>query len=139
MMDDNAPQRINDTRIRCVGCGYELSGAVVGGTCPECGKPIRDSLRLGVAQHATTTSANAIVGLILGCLGIVSSCLILSPFAIWLYYRTKEDVARGNASPDSMGIATAGLVLGWIGTALLILSCCVTGGWLALVIGLGFA
>jgi uncharacterized membrane protein YidH (DUF202 family) len=136
MMDGQEPTRLDDTRVRCVGCGYELSGTAIGGTCPECGRPTRDSIRAARrVSHNSSTSSSAIVGLVLSILGLISGCLIVSPFAIWLYYRTRDEVARGDASPDSMGIATAGLVMGWIGTALLLLSCCFGIAWVFLVAG----
>ncbi len=36
---------ISETTVRCSGCGYNLTGAVIGGRCPECGVPVEHALR----------------------------------------------------------------------------------------------
>lgn len=121
---DELPRPIEASSYRCIGCGFDLTGSAIGGSCPECGRPVKESLRVSTGRHNGTNSSYATVSLVLGIVGLVTSCVILSPFAIWLYYKAREDVARGVASPDSMGMATAGLVLGWIGTVLMIGGCC---------------
>lgn len=60
--------------------------------------------------------------MVLGIIGI-AACGLVGPFAIWLYYRAKDEVARGVAPPSSMGMAKAGLVLGWISTILTFVGC----------------
>lgn len=36
---------ISETTVRCSGCGYNLTGAVIGRQCPECGVPVEHALR----------------------------------------------------------------------------------------------
>ena len=120
---DECPTPVEPSSYRCLGCGFDLSGSAVGGTCPECGRPVQESLRVATAKQGTNNS-NATMSLVLGIIGVVA-CGLVAPFAIWLYYKAKEDIAQGIASPDSMGLATAGMVLGWIGTVLMIGGCCI--------------
>ena len=37
---------------KCLSCDYPLQGLAPDGNCPECGKPIRDSLPVGTGAHA---------------------------------------------------------------------------------------
>lgn len=60
-------------------------------------------------------TSNGLVSLILGVLGI-ALCPLTAPVAIWL----ARDVRRRYApSHDQAKLAQAGLILGWIGVALL--------------------
>ncbi|MFN3167240.1 MAG: DUF4190 domain-containing protein [Phycisphaeraceae bacterium] len=113
------PPSVRSSSYACSRCGYDLSGSVVGGACPECGAPVSESLRLAPQQQGGT-STNALISMILGIVGI-AACGLVGPFAIWLYYRAKEDVRRGVAAPSSMGMAKAGLILGWVSTVLTVL------------------
>ncbi len=103
------PAPISSSSYRCAQCGYDLSGSAVGGRCPECGSPVGESLRLA-AQHGGNTT-NAMLSMVLGIIGI-TACGLVAPFAIWLYYRAKEDVRTGISPPSCMGMAKAGLVMG---------------------------
>lgn len=38
-----------DTALRCVDCGYDLSGTAVGGQCPECGLPVTKSVAMSAS------------------------------------------------------------------------------------------
>lgn len=45
----------DDSNHRCINCGYDLSGLVEGGACPECGLPVERSMRavrLGDCPHS---------------------------------------------------------------------------------------
>jgi uncharacterized Tic20 family protein len=114
------PRPVQPSSYTCNRCGYDLSGSVVGGGCPECGTPVSESLRLSPQQQRSGNNTNALLSMILGIVGI-TACGLLGPFAIWLYYRAKEDVRLGIAPPGSMGMAKAGLVLGWVSTILTVL------------------
>lgn len=124
------PSEIDSTSYTCIGCGYDLSGSAIGGDCPECGASVKQSLRVAQDREQSGNSSSATICLVLGIIG-VTACGLVAPFAIWQYYRVRDEVARGVASPGSMGMAKAGLVLGWVGTAFLLLTCVIWGGLLA--------
>ncbi len=76
------------------------------------------------ALPATDTQATAslvigIVGLVTGSLCCIT--LVLSPVAIYLGYSAKKRIAESHGRLKGEGMATAGLVLGIIGTVLGIL------------------
>lgn len=59
----------------------------------------------------------AVWSLVLGLLGVLAGCLFFTGVpAIVLGYSARRAVARGEA--DNEGMATAGIVLGWVATAL---------------------
>jgi hypothetical protein len=37
---------LSDTGVVCPKCGYNLTGATIGGYCPECGTPVEHALRV---------------------------------------------------------------------------------------------
>ena len=111
---DHHPSEIRGTLLTCIECGYDLSGTPLGGFCPECGTPVQRSI---ATPGATRSSNAAVTSMVLGILSIVV-CGLIGPFAIWQYYVAREEVRRGHASRDSMSMATAGLILGWISIAL---------------------
>jgi len=80
-------------------------------------------------------SSRAIWSLVLGILGLIL-CGLLAPFARWLGAAELRDIKAG-LSPDSgQGLATAGMVLGIIGTVFLVISCCGALVYLLFWIGL---
>ena len=105
----------------CNGCGYDLSGSAIGGVCPECGMPVQESLRTSTVSSGSP-SGTAITCMVLG-ISSLAACGLIGPFAIWLYYKTRNDVQAGLADPSSMGMAKAGLITGWIATGLTLIAC----------------
>ena len=80
-------------------------------------------------------SSRAIWSLVLGILGLIL-CGLLAPFAWWLGASELRDIKAG-LSPDSgQGLATAGMVLGIIGTVFLAISCFVALVYLLFWIGI---
>ena len=72
-------------------------------------------LRGGAIMQREPASNRAIWSLVLGILGLIL-CGLLAPFAWWLGAAELRDIKAG-LSPDSgQGLATAGMVLGIIGT-----------------------
>ena len=68
---------------------------------------------------------------VLGLLGLITGCLILSPIA-WSMGNDYEKKCRAAGhEPDGLGVA--GRIMGIIGTALLALGCCFFGA--AMVLG----
>lgn len=129
-MDDGYEQ-IAPTSYHCSHCGYDLSGSAIGGSCPECGTPVADSLRFAAGQTGGGgNSTMATTSLILGIIGL-TACGLVGPVAIYFYYRAKADIEAGIASPGSLGTAKAGLILGWISTVLLLGVCVFYGALVA--------
>lgn len=64
---------------------------------------------------------------------------IVAPFAWWLGAAERKAIREGRRDPEGRGLALAGMVLGIIGTALLVLGIAVVL-WLvgALVLGFGW-
>ena len=71
----------------------------------------------GAAQR---TSGYAIASLVLGIAGFFVIPLIPSVLAVIFGKRAKDEI-RANSSIGGDGLATAGVVLGWIGIALCVL------------------
>jgi hypothetical protein len=97
----------------CRACGEPLAGARF---CPRCGAP-------AVAGHHASegTSGNAIASLVLGIAGLVIFPLVPSILAIVLGRSAKRDI-RQRPGLEGEGLATAGIVLGWVGVALIALA-----------------
>jgi len=74
-------------------------------------------------MQSEPASSRAIWSLVLGILGLIL-CGILAPFAWWLGAAELRDIKAGLAPSSGQGLATAGMVLGIIGTVFLMLGCC---------------
>ena len=72
------------------------------------------------APHSSSASARAYASLVLGILGLIV-CTPLSPLAWYLGWAERRDIRAGTESPAGDEIATAGMVLGMVGTALMAL------------------
>jgi hypothetical protein len=97
----------------CRSCGAELAGAHF---CPRCGARA-DAVR----PVSEGTSGNAIASLVLGILGFVVFPLVPSILAIVLGRSAKRDIAA-RPGLGGEGMATAGIVLGWIGVAVIVVA-----------------
>jgi len=64
--------------------------------------------------------SSAVLALVLGILGLVSVGL-LAPFAWWIGRAEEMAIADGRRDPANLQMATAGKVLGIVGTILLVL------------------
>mgnify|MGYP005839489497 CR=1 FL=1 len=117
---DNPYRPVQGSDIRCTRCGYDLSGSQVGGSCPECGTRVSESLRpRGTGQQ---NAPNSVACLVCGILSL-TVCGLLGPIAIALYYSAKGHYDGGGYSASSMSMAKAGLITGIIATVLLVLVC----------------
>ena len=97
----------------CRSCGGELAGAHF---CPRCGA--RADVGSPVSEG---TSGNAIASLVLSIVGLVFFPLVPSIIAIVLGRSAKRDI-RQRPGLAGEGMATAGIVLGWVGVALIALA-----------------
>jgi len=112
------PGSVGSTKITCHVCGYDLSGSAVGGVCPECGTPVQQSLRPAMSS-TSGESGTAMTCMILGILSIVV-CGICGPIAIGLASKARREINMGLPGPSSETYVKAGLITGWIGTAIML-------------------
>lgn len=75
----------------------------------------------GVQVSAGETSGKAIASLVLGIGGFVIFPFVLSILAIVFGHQAKREIAQRQGLGGA-GLATAGIVLGWIGVALVVLA-----------------
>lgn len=66
---------------------------------------------------AASTSGRATTSLILGIVGILC-CQLCAPFAWWLGSKEIQAIKAGQSPAGGQGVATAGMILGIIGTIL---------------------
>jgi uncharacterized membrane protein YjgN (DUF898 family) len=69
-----------------------------------------------------SSSSQAVWSLVLGILGIIC-CPILAPIAWWMGSSQLKAIRAGQGAAKGEGMAQAGMILGIIGTVLLVLSC----------------
>jgi hypothetical protein len=69
-------------------------------------------------------STTAIISLITGILGVTFLPVIGSIIALITGYMARKEINESNGTLAGSGMATAGIVLGWIGIALLCLFAC---------------
>jgi len=109
---------VSGTGISCSKCGYNLTGATIGGKCPECGSLVSPN------YGAMPSSGWAVASMVLGIVSIPTCIcfglppLICGPLAIVFYVVAKKQIDSGAYSTQSNGMAIAGLVCGIIGTIL---------------------
>ena len=97
--------------LRCFACGHALSGTNAERRCPECHADFAE---------ARSTSVQAIVSLVLGCVGagvfffVWPVAIALSIPSIIFGHIALIQVRRGDAGGASKGLAITGLVFGWL-------------------------
>ncbi len=108
----------------CSRCGNELSASSQ--FCPNCGQALQSAPSNAAAapatarQHAPRTDPKAITSMVLGMLSI---SILLSVFAgipaVILGHLSKASIRRSNGRLKGEGMATAGLIMGYISLFLL--------------------
>jgi hypothetical protein len=88
-------------------------------------------------QPAQQNSTTAIISLIAGILGLVAFPIIGSIIAVITGHMAKNEIARSGGAIGGGGLATAGLILGYIGVGLTVLGLCGFGLFLGLPLCLG--
>ena len=83
-----------------------------------------DALPEGIPQTAPNSTL-ALVSLIAGILGLTFLPTIGSIVAVVTGYMGKKEIRESGGVLGGDGMATAGLILGWIGVALLLIGICV--------------
>jgi len=120
--DPSAPPA-SDARphFTCAACGASLRGRTIEELCPECGTPVLHSV--GNATSRPTSGfavASLVLGIVavVGCIGYGFFSIICGPLAIVFGLKADKALKRGDAGGSTKGMATAGLVMGIIGTLL---------------------
>lgn len=105
----------------CPSCQYDLTGAVIGGYCPECGQLIDPQ-----ALTSAATNGLAVTSMIMGIVAL-SLCWIygiplitFAPLGIIFGHIARHQLRSGRYSSGSSGFATAGLICSYIGLGLFI-------------------
>jgi hypothetical protein len=80
--------------------------------------PPRESPSTSTIPVAPPASSGATASLVLGLIGLLW-CQLLAPLAWWLGWRERRDIALGRSPASGQGLATAGMVLGIIGSVML--------------------
>lgn len=93
----------------CSNCGKEISDRAP--TCPNCGHP-----GPGAITPSPPVEGNAIASLILGIAGLIMCPLVPSILAV-VYGRKSQEKLRASPHLQGEGMAKAGIVLGWVGIA----------------------
>jgi hypothetical protein len=86
-------------------------------------------------QPALQTSTLAIVSLVAGILGFLGFPVLASIVAIWAGYSARKETRSVPPRASGDGMATAGIVMGWIQVVLTVFAVCCLMGYFVLVAG----
>ncbi len=86
----------------------------------------------GYPPPAAPSSSTATISLIMGILGLTLLPVLGSIVALFTGYSARNEINQSGGMIGGSGMATAGLILGWIGVVLGALTCC------GVVIAFGF-
>ena len=81
----------------------------------------------GIAYRSEPNSTSALISLISGILGLTLLPIIGSIVALIVGYMAKKEIRESNGTVGGEGLATTGIVLGWIGVGLTVVGCCIAG------------
>lgn len=84
--------------------------------------------------QSSPTSSLAIVSLIAGILGLTMFPLVGSVVALITGSMAKKEIDRSGGTLEGYGLAKAGIIMGWIGIALMFLGLCIAGFVIAIPI-----
>jgi hypothetical protein len=118
---------VSESKLVCVKCGYNLTGVAVGSGCPECGEPMESSIQ-AIARPGITppTAGAAITAMVLGITGLafMLGCgffaLPLPILAVVFGHVARAKIARSAGTMQGAGMAMSGLIMGYVGIALMI-------------------
>ncbi len=86
--------------------------------------------------YVTQSSTLAIVSLIAGILGFTGFPIIASIIALWTGYAARNDTRALPPRATGDGMATAGIVMGWIQIGLAVLTICCLLAYFVFIVGL---
>ena len=96
----------------CTYCGQQLSD--LARSCPSCGHPTGAAPTTAAYRQ---TEGLAVASLVLGLAGLFVCPVICSIIAVVVGYQARRKL-RDDPTLDGEGLAKAGIILGWVGTAL---------------------
>lgn len=99
-------------RLHCIGCGYDLTGATIGGVCPECALPVARSVLQSEGEGLRNVNATA--ALTMGVLSLILAAP-LGLCAIYYFRKAHDDRQHGRCARKAYRAACIGQVLGCIG------------------------
>jgi len=108
------------TEVRCNGCGYNLTGITIGGSCPECGMSVGESIMMG---SNPITSGLAVASMVIGIIAVMTGCFpflggILPLGGLTLSIISLNQLKSGAYSSASRGMAIAGVITNAVGLAI---------------------
>ena len=105
--------------VPCSACGYNLTGVAIGGTCPECGALVDDSL---YASSAAPPNGFAITSMVIGIVSVCGLCCCWGGFlgilGLIFGFIANNQMKSGKYSSSSRGMALAGLICSGVALAI---------------------
>jgi hypothetical protein len=86
-------------------------------------------------QYVLPSSTLAIISLVAGILGFTIFPVIASIVAIWTGYAARKETRSVPPTASGDGMATAGIVMGWIQIGLAVVSICCFVAYMVLMVG----
>lgn len=97
--------------------------------------PVPEPVPDGRGSVASRTNGKAIASLVLGIVGVTGVPFVASVIAIVLGHIARREIAaRGE---EGRGLATAGIILGWVGAILAIAGALIVGAFFATTVATG--
>ena len=84
------------------------------------------------------TSSKAVAALVISLIALVTGALPVGIVGLILGYSARDEIHASNGTLDGDGLATAGIVIGWICLALTLVGCVIFGIMLTMFGGLFF-
>jgi len=118
-------QTFQPSVLTCFRCGYNLTGVTIGGSCPECGTPVDESI---AGTNQGVSSSKAIASMVLGicalpgCFVYGIPALVLGVLAVGLGYSALKEVRDGKVSTTARAQAMTGIICGGIATGLVVVA-----------------
>jgi hypothetical protein len=111
--------------------GYPVSGYPVTSPYPQSAYPLQPPYGGYAYPAGPATNGMAVASLVCSIVGLASCFLLCILGAIFGHMARKQVRERGESGD---GLALAGIIIGWVGTGLVVLCC---GGYLIFVVGFG--
>lgn len=108
---------IRPTQLRCITCGYDLTGAVVGGVCAECGTRVDHSIF--AAQRPKKVCHFAVLSMVVGIASL--GCWPAGVFALIFWALARQEIIEGGCNPGAPAMALSGLICGILGISFLLI------------------
>jgi hypothetical protein len=103
-----SPPPVAPGSLRCVRCGYELFGLDAGGQCPECGAPVRISLRGGRLEFCGEEYLRSLHrGAVAAQAALIASVAAVVVPALYEMIQFMQQVAAAAASTATTAVASA--------------------------------